>query len=340
MKKGILAIFDSNADYAMHLMDYINRKKDFWLEACVFTNEESLLNYTKNSEIDILLVGEGCSLEGMDREHIRHTVVLSEGKYVREDMEMPVVYKFQSVNQMLKEILTVMLGDKPHKESYLCLGKKTGCIGFFSASGGNHKTSIALAAGQMLAKEAEVLYLNFELLPSMRMPEVKKADLSLQASLGMSELLYYIRQGNDNISLKIKTMAEDIGGLSCILPVNHYRDLYDMKIEDADRLFGELLSSGIYEQVLVDVGFLGDAAWAILGHCEKIIVPQGAGSISDAKMKGLLAMLKAEGREELSERFVTVQSVYDEKMDKGLYPLEDIAQGRLYTAAESVCKKL
>lgn len=340
MKKGVLAIFDSNADYAVHLMDYVNRKRDFCLEACVFTNAESLLEHTKNSEIDILLVGEDCSLPGLCGEHIRHMVVLSEGNYVRKDMEMPVVYKFQPANQMLKEILKVMLGDKPQKDGYLCIGKKTGCVGFFSASGGSHRTSIALATGQMLAKKAEVLYLNFEPLPSMEPGETKKTDLSFQASQGMSELLYYIRQGNDNIPLKIKTMAEDIGGLSCILPVNHYRDLYDMKPKDVDRLFGELRDSGIYGQILADVGFLGDAAWAILGYCEKIIVPRGAGSIGDAKMKGLLAMLKAEGRERLCEKFVPVQSAYDEKMGQGMYPLEQLAQGSLYVTAEHICGQL
>lgn len=315
MKKGILAIYDSNADYAVHLMDYVNRKRDFCLEACVFTNVESLLEHTKNSEIDILLVGEDCNLAGICGEHIRHTVVLSEEKYVREDMEMPAVYKFQQANQLLKEVLTVMLGDKPQKDGYLCIGKKTECVGFFSASGGNHRTSLALAVGQMLAQKAEVLYLNFELLPSMEPRETKRTDLFLQAPQGMSELLYYIRQGNDNIPLKIKTMAEDIGGLSCILPVNHYRDLYDMKPEDVDRLFGELRNTGIYEQILVDVGFLGDAAWAILGYCEKIIVPQASGSISDARMKGLLDMLRAEGREELCEKFVPVQDACDENFD-------------------------
>lgn len=340
MKKGVLAIFDSNTEYAMHLMDYINRKKDFLLEACVFTNGESLTEYTKESTVDILLIGEDCNLVGMCKEHIRHMIVLSEGKYVREDMAMPVVYKFQSIEQMLKEILAVLLDDKEQEGGYVRIGKKASCIGFFSASGGSHKTSIALAAGQMLAKKAETLYLNFELLPSIEPQGINKEDIYIQASKGMSELLYYVRQGNENISLKVKTMAEDIGGLACICPVSHYRDLYDMEPEDVDKLFGDLKRSNLYEKILVDVGFLGDAAWALLEHCEKIIVPQGFGSIGNTKMKGLLAMLKAEGREELCERFIPIQSLYDEKVEQGLYELQNLTQSSLHTAAETVIQRL
>lgn len=340
MKKGVLAIFDSNTEYAMHLMDYINRKKDFLLEACVFTNGESLAEYTKASTVDILLIGEDCNLVGMCKEHIRHTLVLSEGKYVREDMAMPVVYKFQSTEQLLKEILTVLLDAETQEGGYVRIGKKASCIGFFSASGGSHKTSIALAVGQVLAKKAETLYLNFELLPSIEPPGVRQENIRIQESQGMSELLYYVRQGNGNISLKIKTITEDVGGLACICPVSHYRDLYDMEPEDVNRMFEDLKRSNLYEKILVDVGFLGDAAWTLLEHCEKIIVPQGFGSIGNTKMKGLLAMLKAEGREGLCERFIPIQSAYDEKMEQGLYEPEHITQSSLHGVAQTVIQRL
>lgn len=339
MKEGILAIFDTQAEYAMNLMEYINHQSDFPLEACVFTCAESLTSHAQNHTIEMLLMGEECNVVGICKENIRHMVLLSEGKYVREDTGLPVVYKFQSAKQLLQELLSILLGDGLSCGGYRAPGKPCCCLGFFSASGGSGKTSLALAVGQLLAQNEEVLYLNFELLPSMTFAGQMERTYDSHSGEGLSELLYYLKQGKENLALKVKSITVDKQGLSCLYPVNHYGDLYDFLPHEAKLLMCELRRSGFYSKIILDIGFVGETAWALLEQCNKIMVLQGFGDISDTKFKGLLAMLKAEGREELLEKFIPVQCDYEKKADGGLCSMDDLGNSVFGNVARTIISK-
>lgn len=339
MKKGVLAIYDSHTEYAMHLMHYVNSKGDFPLEACVFTREEKLQDYIQKSVVDILLVGEDCTLIGICKEHIRHLVVLSQGKFVREDNEFPTVYKFQSMEKLLQELLVLLLKEGG-AEGYYAYGEgNTSCIGFFSPGGSIERTSLALAAGQFMAKKEEVLYLDFELLPCLMLPEKQKEHSGVEKR-GMSELLYHLKQKKENIPLKVKAMAEYIGGLACIYSVDHYRDLYDLEPKEGEFLLEELKKSHLYKKILINVGFLGDAAWTLLEFCESVFVPQGLGVMEDTRLRELLRMLKAEGKENLCQRFVPIQlpSGMGQEMEN-LVP-GNLTEGKMGDKAWDVVQKI
>ena len=85
MRKKILAVCDSEQDYAYHFLDYLSRfetEESFPFEVQVFTEASALKEFGEQNEIAILLIAQSLHLmeENWKADHI---LVLKNGK-VRE----------------------------------------------------------------------------------------------------------------------------------------------------------------------------------------------------------------------------------------------------------------
>ena len=58
MSNGTIAIYDSEADYALKLAEYFRLKNGLNYSVSVFTDYNSLKNYLSENDIDILLISE------------------------------------------------------------------------------------------------------------------------------------------------------------------------------------------------------------------------------------------------------------------------------------------
>ena len=299
MKKSVLAIYEQDVEYAMKLMDYVNHKKGMMLEACVFTNEKSLMSYMDVHKVDILLLGEVCSTDALLQTGVSHTVILSEKKYAKKDFAFPTFYKYQSIEHLLQEILALMLDENNRDDTCLLVGKKARTIGFFTATGDCGQSNVCLALGQRLTQKERVLYLSFELLPGLGRESGRKEEYFRQ---GMSELLYYVKKRGEQLALKIETITENVGGVSCVYPVEHYGDLYELETQDVEFLFDTLYKKTNYDTILLDVGFMGESAWTLLEMCDMVVAIQAAVTAAKIKIEGLFRMLHMEGRDGLCEK--------------------------------------
>ena len=169
MKQGSLLIYDKEINYACKLMEYLNQKQDFLLEAKVFTNFMDLKEHLEENKTDILLIGEEMDREQLDIKQIGHIVLLTEHSIVKEAGEYPFLYKFQSMEQIMKELIIY------YGELGICIVKKVipkekdiKLIGVCSAFGGCGKTLFSLAMGQEFAKYKKVLYVGMEAISSFR----------------------------------------------------------------------------------------------------------------------------------------------------------------------------
>lgn len=298
MKKSVLAIYEQDVEYAMKLMDYVNHKKGMMLEACVFTNEKSLMAYMDAHRVDILLLGEACSTGALLQTGVSHTVILSEKKYAKKDFAFPTFYKYQSIEHLLQEILALLLDENNRDDTCLLVGKKARTIGIFAVTG-DCRQNVCLALGQRLTQKERVLYLSFELLPGLGWEPGRKDECYRQ---GMSELLYYVKKRGEQLALKIETITENVGGVSCVYPVEHYGDLYELETQDVEFLFDTLYQKTIYDTILLDVGFMGESAWTLLEMCDMAVAVQAAATAAKIKTEGLFRMLHMEGRDELCEK--------------------------------------
>lgn len=317
-----MGILDSETDYANNLLDYLNRKKDFLLEVVIFTRIESLLSYTDYKKIDILLISEDMYSLIDGNNNIQSIFILTEHSYIKEFGENLSIYKYQSVEVILQEVLDLY---SSQTETTSLFHYKMDCgkmniIGVFSPTGGNYKTTFSFALGQVLAQEKQVLYLNFEPISGHHyiMDRGERG--------GMSDIIYYISQGKSNVSLKLKSLVQKIGKLDYLFPVDYYTDLYEMESGIMKFLIEELRRSGQYNIIILDIGFIGRLTMELLKLCEKVYMPTSNGKLAKGKEKEMKKILE---EEDVITEFIPICIPVDMDIVGQEYEAENITQGKL-----------
>ena len=78
MDKPILAIFDSEERYAYGFMEFISNKSNLPFQVHVFTEPERFFAYSKQEEIECLLISENVYQREVEALNIPHIIILSE----------------------------------------------------------------------------------------------------------------------------------------------------------------------------------------------------------------------------------------------------------------------
>lgn len=323
MRRGILGIFDYELDYARNLMEYLNRKEGFGFEVCMFTNLNSLLAFHQKRRLDILLVGEDIVTSELSGMHIQNIFVLSEGFQVQENSQYPSVYKFQSTEALIKEVMTYYVeseGESPNSRMVINPGKVE-FLGVISPKGGSGKTIFSMALGEACGKSGKVLYLGFEPISSCLGEEGAGTD--------MSDLIYFLKQKRKGLVLLIQSLGRKLGGIHCITNVSHFKDLQALNTDDIDFLMDELGKSGIYDKIIFDIGYLDSVAFHILERCNSVYVTQLRKDIFTDKSEAFGRMLQYEEKEYLNDRFINVDLPRDTMISSGSYAPGNLLEGEL-----------
>ena len=249
MKRNIFAVCDLEVDYALNFMDYMNRKKNIPFEIQAFTSVENLIAYGKQTHIELLLIsGRAMCREVRDLD-IGKIIILSEGVHPPELDQYPSVYKYQSSSDVLREVMACYGAEKKTVADQIAVLKKTTeIIGIFSPLGRCLKTSFALTLGQILAKERAVLYLNMEEYSGF------EELMGKGFAHNLSDLLYYVRQDNQNLLYKMNSMIQTINNLDYVPPVQMPADIRTTAWQDWERLFQMLILDSSYEVIVLDIG--------------------------------------------------------------------------------------
>lgn len=311
MKKGLLIICDREEAYARRLMEYLSRKESFF-EICIFTGMEMLLGYMASHRADILLIEEELMDGQVEAVMPGRIILLSEGSKVAEGGKYSMIYKFQPAEAVEKEIMNfyALQGGRLAADEAVEQSRSLWCV--FSPAGGCGKTAFALALGQWLAREKQVLYLSLESFGSL-MPE--------GGQQGMTDLLYYTKERKENLFMVLGSLAEKRQGLDCILPVDCCKDLELMDKGDLDYLL-EALEKSCYERIILDIGFINKLTFYLLSKCSRIFMPR-RGEEDIGKMSAMERSIRMEGKEELlgrMEKFLLPEA-HSPEMERFLWKL-------------------
>ena len=279
MKKNIFAVCDLETDYAVNFMEYLNQKRNIPFEIQAFTTRESLMKFGKNRHIELLLISGKAMCREIREMDIGKIIILSEGVHSPELDQYPSVYKYQSSSNVLREVMSCYGEQKaPVAVDFPVLKKQTVILGVYSPLHRCLKTSIALTLGQILAKQKPVLYLNLE--------EYSGFEELMNTSYGgnLSDLLYYVRQENQNLIHLMNGMVQTVGNLDLIPPVKTPWDIRSTVWEDWERLLAELEKNSSYEVILLDIGSEVDEIFQMLDRCSRIYMPVLSDTLSVCKL--------------------------------------------------------
>lgn len=299
MKKSIFAVCDLEASYACNLMDYLNERRTTPFEVQAFTNIASLEAFARENEIEILLISTRAMCNEIRDLPVKRTIILSEGEKLQDLEEYPFVYKYQSSDQILSEVMEYYVENHPQPHVLSVGTKKTKIYGIYSPIGRTRKTAFALALGEILAETKQVLYLNFEEFSGFE----ELFQISYKTDL--SDLIYFARQKEESLVYKLNSVIQTFHELQYIPPAMSPADIRDVSGEEWIAFIKELISYGEYDVILLDLSNQVDEVFQILKECDRIYMPVQDDMISQAKLlhyNKLLHMLELEELEEKTQR--------------------------------------
>ena len=280
MKKSILAICDLEETYVCNLTEYMNERKNTPFDVQAFTNLDSLSQFAEKNHIDLLLISTQAMCEEVKNLDIDRIVILSEGELPEHVMSEPQVYKYQSSDNLIAEVMNYYAAAAPCRQPAAFAGTamKMEIFGVYSPIGRVGKTSFALTLGEILAEKRRVLYVNLEDYHGFEglFSSVYRADLS--------DLIYFARQKEGNIIYKLNGMIQTFYNLDYIPPAFSPCDLRDVRCEEWIWCLQEIGSCGEYEVMILDLGYQVDEVYQLLRLCKRVYMPVLEDSISKSKL--------------------------------------------------------
>lgn len=261
-----LCILDAHRNYAEKLMDYLNRHQDRAPFAPrLFTSPETLKEYLKTNETDILLLGEDVKdFSEWNPSGIR--VCLAEEENGAGEDGIYFIRRYQSMEHIQRELLKIYFQE--NREMEVCAGenKALRLVTVFSPSGGSgvslFSKKLAQVCGKCIAKEARVLHVSMDFYEGSPGED------------GFSKMDYYISQGRKNLALCLQGLVKKEDAIDVLSPPEDFREMISFGKEKMECLLKDCLEKSSYQLVVMDLGTLTEGTLYAMEQSQMICVPQ------------------------------------------------------------------
>ena len=267
MNTGTLAIYDLECGYADGLMQYINQKQSMPFKTLAFTNKDALYAYLKNHHIDILLIAAMEMETDLKDKNIEKIILLSDGKMLSEYTEYASIYKYQSSEKIIKELLDYFVEVNNYETAIPDMARDVELIAVYSPVGRTGQTIFALTLGQILANDFETLYINLEEFSAFNKIFHQNYDGDL------SDLMYFYKQNPDTLPIKLKAIVNTMHQMDYIPPLIYSKDLRNIDTEKWVQMILAIAATGMYEKIIIDTSHVVADAFSLLEICNKIFMP-------------------------------------------------------------------
>lgn len=304
MNERNLVICDREIRYADILGENISMREDLAVKVYVCSNVEKVLELSEDVPIHLLVVDEGYSYEERKQIAASQVFVLGRGKVTDLGDEECQVGKYQCAEEIIREIFEAYI-DKT-KENVMRNKKKhvAKLVAVYSPIHRVGKTTFAIELGKECAKKRRVLYLNME--------EYAAFEETAPGGLNLGDLLYYIKQRNGNLGVRLQSAIKKIEELDVVSAIPISQDLKEIPQKEWEMLLEELLTNTIYEMVIMDVSESMQGLMHILESCDKVYMPVLEDEISLRKIQQYdknIEQLNLEKLKRITHRFVMPEDV-------------------------------
>lgn len=301
MSGGVLAIYDLEAGYADSLMQYINQKQSMPFKTVAFTNKNALYEYLKEHHIDILLIAATDMERQLEGEDIEKIVLLSNGEILSEYIGYASIYKYQSSEKIIREILNYFV-EAHHSESIISkVPKEVEIVAVYSPVRRTGQTVFSLTMGQILANDFTTLYINME--------EFSAFDKVFHQSYegDLSDLMYFFKQSPDTLPIKLKAVVNSIHQLDYIPPLVYSKDLRNIDTGKWVELIEAIAVTGMYEKIIIDVNSVVADVFSILEVSNKVYMPIANDMVSQMKISAFEEYVLKSGESEIVDKCIKVK---------------------------------
>lgn len=307
MVRKILAICDLEVAYASHFMEHMNHRRNLPFEVQAFSSLDKVKELTDEHSIEILLISER-ALSGRRSEitlwDIGQIIVLGEGIGMDRSGDYPTVSKYQSSDSVIREVMAVYAAENQEKKPSLVVKKETKIIGVYSPVGRCRKTSFALILGQLLARDRNVLYLNLESCAGF------EALFDMTYDRSLSDVIYYLRQKNENLIHHLRATVCTMENLDYIPPVPFPQDIASVTMAEWRQLIEVIRQESMYEFLILDIGDGVEDVCGMLDLCDHIYMPVRQDYVSQSKIAQFENLMAVCNRQEVLDKMVKLKLPY------------------------------
>lgn len=318
----ILAILAEEAEYIRELAQYLSSRAEFIFKPVAFTDRDSYKKFDSENHVDMLLCSPAM-VKGGNEFKAENICLLSECVTVSEGSPFPEIFKYQSSEQIMKDIIDYYGKRKVTKaqgSKDLSAGHRTVCV--CSPVGGCYSSTFALALAEYYARGGHTLFLSFD--PFFLFPgEVKNAT-----DKNLTDVLYFLQICAGNQQAFVEKIARHRGNLDYVSGVSHWFDIAEMTPGHMRSLFTSLCDGDKYENLVFDIGSLGSAGIELLAGCKSIYVPMKSGPQYQATLSEWKRQLCFSGQSDIVAKVVVKDLPYDELLSEE-YKFESLLKGTL-----------
>ena len=167
MSERNLVICDKEFQYAKMLGENVVARSEFALKVYTCTDYEYLLQLRERKAIHILIIDERFTYDKRKEITADKVFVLTKDRCKDISQNEKEIYKFQSVDHILKEVFETYCQETNQDILKHIKKKKQRVIAVYSPVHRIGKTNFALGLGKQLAKEGKTIYINLEEYPDL-----------------------------------------------------------------------------------------------------------------------------------------------------------------------------
>lgn len=293
MRQRNLCICDGESVYADRLSEMMEEKKEIRFQIFCCSTFEHAAELAAEKVIDILIVGEEILHEEREQILAGKVFVLTQEKEKSFEDNETYIYRYQSIDDIFTQMVQACL-DSDSGELFCITGKrKKDLICIFSPVHRAGKTTFALEFGKELSRYESTVYLNLEMYAG------KGGLFPDEQGLTISDLLYYSRQEDQNLGLRMGMMVRQMQNLDYMMPSLVSADIRSVTSEEWRRFLMQILNQSIYEIVILDISEGIQGLVEILDFAGKVYMPVLDNPVSEGKIKQFEGEIKLMGLDEI-----------------------------------------
>lgn len=284
-----VAILDYDETYSGRLVNAFNTYYQDKLEVYSFTDKEMATSFLESSKIDVFLADESIDIDIKSIPQRCAFAYLCMMNSVDTVNGQKAICKFQRVDLIYKEILSVFAEVSSYSVSTGKTDGKSPIKLFISAAGGTGKSTVAAAyAIGKARKGGSPFYLNLELFGGAG--ELFEGD----GAMNLSDVIYSLKSKKANIALKIESsVKKSPEGVSFIDSANIVLDVKELNEENIITLIDEISNLQSYDEVLVDIGFsMSDLDMQLIRKADAVLVISDGTEICNEKTARFLQSIQ------------------------------------------------
>lgn len=304
MNEKNVVICDSEVRYANGLGENIAEREELAVKVYVCSNLEWVVELAKEKRIHILIVDETFAYRQRTQIEANQIFVLARDKVADLGQDEWPIGKYQCADEIIREIFEFYI-DRTRENVMRCVSKeRPRIIAIYSPIHRVGKTSFAMALGKECAKKKKVLYLNLEEYVGFEETDSKE--------LNLGDLLYYMKQGNGNVGIRLKSAVKKMEDLDVVLPIPIVQDLKEVTFQEWEMLITQIMENSLYEILIFDVGESIQGLFSLLEKCDRVYMPILDDDISTHKLQHYqrnLEQLKLDKLKRITYQFIMPQNM-------------------------------